>query len=251
MRLIDEVVRRDEHHVVCRKTFRADEFFFQGHYPHFPLVPGVILCEAALQAGAVLLSRFVDGSGVPVATRLNEVKFKQMVRPGDTIEIETTLKERLADAFFLTAKISLGGKIAARLDFACTLAPLGERPGTPTVAILGASVDRTKFGNKSLRAHRERGYAVYPVNPKGGTIEGEPVFRTLAEIPVALDRISVYLPPNVALGLLDEIVAKGCRELWLNPGSESPGLVAAARARGLNVIADCSIVQLGVSPSDL
>lgn len=119
-----------------------------------------------------------------------------------------------------------------------------------TVAILGASADPNKFGNKSLRAHLQQGYMVYPVNPKGGVIEGLPVYQRLADVPVArLNRISVYLPPQVGLSLINEIADKGCDELWLNPGSESPELVAAAEARGLNVVVACSIVALGVSPA--
>lgn len=122
--LLDEIVQQDEARIVCRKRFTGEEYFFAGHYPQFPLVPGVILCEAGMQAGAVLLARFVDpaAGGVPVATRMNEVRFKQMVRPGDTIEIEVQLTERLANAFFLTAKVSTAGKVAVRFEFACTLA---------------------------------------------------------------------------------------------------------------------------------
>jgi len=128
MLLVDEIVRRDEQSIVCRKTFRRDEFFFQGHYPGYPLVPGVILCEAAMQAGAILLAEFMQpGEGVPVATRLNDVKFKRMVRPGEMIEMEIRLNERLADAFFMQAKVTCAGKLAARFDFACTMA----KPLTP------------------------------------------------------------------------------------------------------------------------
>jgi len=123
MLLVDEILERDGDTIVCRKTFHAEEFFFQGHYPGHPLVPGVILCESAMQAGAILLSQFVqEGTGVPVATRLNEVKFKQMVRPGDTIEMEVKLNERLAEAFFLQAKVTCEGKVAVRFEFACTMA---------------------------------------------------------------------------------------------------------------------------------
>ena len=122
----------------------------------------------------------------------------------------------------------------------------------PTVAILGASADRTKFGNKSLRAHLQQGYDVYPVNPKGGHIEGLEVYRSLADVPVGhLDRISVYLPPHVGLAMLDEIAAKPCGELWLNPGSDSPELVRQAQARGLNTIQACSIVDVGLNPNQL
>lgn len=120
--LLDEIVQQSDDTILCRKTFQADEWFFRGHYPDFPIVPGVLLCEACMQAGAVLLSKTVDASsGVPVATRANDVKFKKMIRPGDTVEIEAKLKERLADAFFLTGKVTCEGQLACRLDFAVTI----------------------------------------------------------------------------------------------------------------------------------
>ncbi|MCA9235381.1 MAG: CoA-binding protein [Planctomycetales bacterium] len=115
----------------------------------------------------------------------------------------------------------------------------------PSVAIIGASADPSKFGNQSLRAHRAQGYDVYPVNPKGGEIEGLPVYSRLADVPLQrLDRVSMYVPPEVGLALLDEIAAKGCDELWLNPGSESDELIARARELGLNPIQACSIVDV-------
>ncbi len=121
--LIDEIVEQEENRIVCRKTFTGDEFWYAGHYPQFPITPGVLLCEAAMQAGAVLLSKLVatDPGAVPVATRANNVQFKKMVLPGDTVLIETQLVERLANAFFLNAKVTVGGKVAVRFDFACTL----------------------------------------------------------------------------------------------------------------------------------
>lgn len=122
----------------------------------------------------------------------------------------------------------------------------------PTVAIVGASADRNKFGNKSVRAHAAQGYRVFPVNPRGGEIEGLAVCERLADVPVErLDRISLYVPPQVGLSMVDEIAAKGCDELWLNPGSDSPELVEQARAKGLNPVVACSIVDVGVSPSSL
>ncbi|REK29859.1 MAG: beta-hydroxyacyl-ACP dehydratase [Planctomycetota bacterium] len=126
--LVDEIVEQDDEHIVCRKTFSGDEFWYQGHYPQFPLTPGVLLCEAGMQTGAILLSRFTDpDAGVPVATRLSDVRFKNPVLPGDTIEIAVDLTERLADTFFLAAKVSAKGKVAARFSFACTVAALESR----------------------------------------------------------------------------------------------------------------------------
>jgi len=123
----------------------------------------------------------------------------------------------------------------------------------PTVAILGASSDHSKFGNKAVRAFLARGYTVYPVNPKGGEVEGLPILKSLAEIPadVTLNKISVYLPPAVGLKVLPEIAARGCDELWLNPGADSDELVAEAEKQGLNVVQACSIVGVGMSPHDL
>src|SRR6187401_2136941 len=111
----------------------------------------------------------------------------------------------------------------------------------PTIAILGASADRSKFGNKAVRAFLAKGYTVYPVNLKGGEIEGLPVRHSLADIAadVKLDRNSVYLTPPVSLKMLPEIVARGCNELWLNPGSESEELVVAAKKAGFVVIQAC------------
>jgi predicted CoA-binding protein len=127
-----------------------------------------------------------------------------------------------------------------------------ESSPMPTVAILGASADRSKFGNKSVRAHLAQGYTVYPVNPKGGQIEGLSVYRSLAEVPGGkLDRISVYLPPLLVLAALDEMAARGCDELFLNPGTESDEVLAKARALGLDPIQACSIVDLGLRPDEI
>lgn len=130
MLLLDEIVRRDESTIVCKKTFSAEDFFVQGHFPGQPVVPGVIQCECCLQAGAVLLQQFMENSeaGIPVATRMDGVKFKRMVRPGDTVEIHVTLKEHISNAYFLTGRMLLDGKLTMRLDFACSV----TRPETPT-----------------------------------------------------------------------------------------------------------------------
>lgn len=122
----------------------------------------------------------------------------------------------------------------------------------PTAAIIGASSDQDKFGNKSLRAHLAQGYEVYPVNPKGGEIEGLTVYQNIGDVPVDhLNRVSLYVPPAVGLKLIEEIAAKGCDELWLNPGSDSEELADKARELGLEPITACSIVDVGMSPGQL
>ena len=122
--LLDEIVEQDERRIVCKKTFTGREWWYAGHYPAFPITPGVLLCEAAMQAGAVLLaSKLTSVEGkVPVATRANNVQFKRMVRPGETIVIEAELTDELSGAYFLTGRIHVEGKLAVRLEFACTLA---------------------------------------------------------------------------------------------------------------------------------
>ncbi|HSQ57818.1 MAG TPA: CoA-binding protein [Gemmata sp.] len=121
---------------------------------------------------------------------------------------------------------------------------------SPTVAVIGAGPDRRKFGNKSLRAHLAAGYTVYPIHPTAEKVEGLPAFRSVADVPgERLDRVSVYLPPAVVLTVLPAIALKNPGEVWFNPGAESPELLAEARRLGLRAIAGCSIVNLGMTPS--
>jgi predicted CoA-binding protein len=120
-----------------------------------------------------------------------------------------------------------------------------------TIAIIGASADRHKFGNKAVRAYLKQGYTVYPVNPKESQIEGLSVYKNIADVPVRPNLISVYLPPPVLLKVLPDIAAKGCDEFWLNPGTESDEVLAAAERLGLNVVQACSIVGVGLSPDDV
>jgi 3-hydroxyacyl-[acyl-carrier-protein] dehydratase len=126
--MVDEVVEQSEGRIVGRKTFSGREDFFAGHYPGFPIVPGVLLCEAAMQCGAILLASHFRGAAgkLPVATRINDVRFKRVVRPGETIRMEVDLVERLADAFFLKAKVTVEGQVAVRFEFACTATEVGD-----------------------------------------------------------------------------------------------------------------------------
>jgi predicted CoA-binding protein len=119
-----------------------------------------------------------------------------------------------------------------------------------TVAVVGASADRSKYSNKSVRAHAAQGWEVYPVNPKGGEIEGRKVYPSVADIPVKLDRVTMYLPPAVGVQALPDIAAAKPGEFFVNPGAESDELVTVARKLGLDPILACSIVDLGVTPKE-
>jgi 3-hydroxyacyl-[acyl-carrier-protein] dehydratase len=120
---LDEIVERSDRRIHARKLVPADLDVFLGHYPAFPVLPGVLLCEAAFQAGAVLIATLAEAAAgrIPVVTRLNNVQFRRIVRPGETLDIEVELTETLANAWFLTGKVSVGGKVATRLEFACAL----------------------------------------------------------------------------------------------------------------------------------
>ena len=120
-----------------------------------------------------------------------------------------------------------------------------------SVAVIGASTDRSKFGNKAVRAYARQGFTVWPVYPKESVVEGLAAFTSIADVPARPQLVSVYLPPAVLLKVLPAIAAKGCDELWLNPGTESPEVLAEAERLGLNVIQACSIVGVGVSPATL
>ena len=116
------------------------------------------------------------------------------------------------------------------------------------VAVIGASIDRRKFGNRAVRAFVRQGYDVVPINPHETNIEGLATYRSVLDVPGPIDMATVYVPPETGLTLIGEIAQKGIREVWLNPGAESPALVAAAQALGLTPIEACSIVGIGETP---
>jgi predicted CoA-binding protein len=117
-----------------------------------------------------------------------------------------------------------------------------------TIAVLGASSDRQKFGNKAVRALRDRGYVVIPVNPKEPVVEGEKSYGSLLDVPVAVDIATFYVAPAVGVRLLDDVVKKGIPEVWLNPGADGPQVVERAKALGLNAVVACTIRRVGADP---
>ena len=117
------------------------------------------------------------------------------------------------------------------------------------VAVVGASSDRGKFGNKAVRAFQAQGHRVIPINPNEPQVEGLRTYASVLDVPEAIDMATVYVQPDIALRLLDEFEKKGIPEIWINPGAESDALLTEARRRKLNVIAACSIIAIGRSPS--
>jgi predicted CoA-binding protein len=118
------------------------------------------------------------------------------------------------------------------------------------VAVIGASNQRHKFGNKAVRAYVAHGHRVYPVNLRESTIEGLTAYRSILDVPAALDAVLVYVPPETTLRLLPDIARAGAGALFLNPGSEDDAVLARARELGLEPLAACAIIAIGADPSD-
>jgi len=117
-----------------------------------------------------------------------------------------------------------------------------------TVAVVGASSDRKKFGNKAFRAFRAAGHKVIPINPHEASVEGSPTFPSVTDVPEEIDMATVYVPPEIGITLLEGFEQKKIGEVWINPGAESDELIAEARRRRINVIEACSIVGIGQNP---
>lgn len=118
-----------------------------------------------------------------------------------------------------------------------------------TVAVIGASCNRAKFGNKALRAFANRGYTVFPVNPTVSEVEGHKAYASVLDVPGAIDMATLYVPPAVGMTVLDDIARKGISEVWLNPGADEPRVVDKAHALGLKTVRHCSIIAIGESPA--
>ena len=121
---VDKIVELTDTKIQTTKEIKPEDDFFKGHYPSNPIMPGVLICESIFQTGAILLSHIITdiSEGTPVLTRINNAKFKNIVRPGDTLEIEAEVVERVSNAFFLKGKASVGGKTAVTVEFGVSLA---------------------------------------------------------------------------------------------------------------------------------
>jgi predicted CoA-binding protein len=117
-----------------------------------------------------------------------------------------------------------------------------------TVAVIGASSDRHKFGNKAFRAFQAEGHKVIPINPNEREVEGVPTYASVTDVSEQIDMATVYVPPEIGITLLAGFEKKQIAEIWINPGAESDELLAEARRRKLKVIEACSIVGIGQNP---
>ena len=116
------------------------------------------------------------------------------------------------------------------------------------VAVIGASNNRSKFGNRAVRAFRQQGYTVVPINPHEAEVEGLKAYASVLDVPGTVDMASLYVPPEIGVQVIEEIARKGIAEVWLNPGAESDALIARARALTIQPIVACSIVAIGENP---
>jgi uncharacterized protein len=116
------------------------------------------------------------------------------------------------------------------------------------VAVIGASGNRQKFGNRAVRAYLQQGYTVVPINPHEREIEGLQAYASVLDVPGPIDMASFYVPPEVGERVIDEVARKQIPEVWLNPGAESDRLIARAKALSLKPVVACSIVALGQNP---
>lgn len=119
------------------------------------------------------------------------------------------------------------------------------------VAVIGASSNRRKFGNRAVRAYVSEGYTVIPINPHESEVEGIKAYRSVLDVPGPIDLASFYVPPEIGERLIDEMAQKQIPEVWLNPGAESDALIARARSLSIKPIVACSIVAVGLNPYSL
>jgi predicted CoA-binding protein len=117
-----------------------------------------------------------------------------------------------------------------------------------TVAVIGASSNRDKYGNKALRAFARQGYTVIPINPNETEVEGHKTYPSVLDVPGPIDMATVYVPESAGVKVMDDLAKKGVGEVWLNPGADEPEVVNRARSLGLKTIIACSIIGIGDSP---
>ena len=113
--------------------------------------------------------------------------------------------------------------------------------------VVGASTDRAKYGNKVLRCYQQNNRRVIPVNPRAESVEGLPCVASVADLPTEVKSLSIITPPQITEQVVEQAIAHGIENIWMQPGAESPQAVARCEEAGINIIADgsCLLVVLG------
>ena len=124
---VDEIVEVTDKRIVTRTFVDPQADFFKGHYPDQPVMPGVLICEAAFQSGALLIAHLIggvdtDAAKVPVVTRISDARFKRIVKPGETLDIEVVVDDELDGCYYMTGRVRVGGKLTTRVAFAAMMA---------------------------------------------------------------------------------------------------------------------------------
>jgi len=130
---IDSIISCDSRTIVTEKHIAPDLDFFKGHYPGYPIMPGVLLCEAVFQSGALFMAKLLQDSNPrqetikhkPVLTRIKRAKFKREVKPGETIRMHVTLDENIGNVWFFKGKVVVGDRLAVKVDFGCAITDTG------------------------------------------------------------------------------------------------------------------------------
>ena len=116
------------------------------------------------------------------------------------------------------------------------------------VAVIGASNNRRKFGNRAVRAYLQEGHTVIPINPNVTEVEGLQAYRSVLDVPGPIDMVTFYVHPEIGEQVIAEVARKGIPEVWLNPGAESDELISRAESLGIRPIVACSIIAIGQNP---
>ncbi len=157
---MDRILTLGDSSIETELTIPPDLELLRGHYPDYPIMPAVLLCEAIFQSGALLVAELLGRQPaarpdkVPVLTRINGAKFKRQVQPGDTVVIHVRLQEHLGQAWFMKGKLAVGGRTAVSVEFACALAEPARRD---------PSISPRETGEPRLRRRRKQERKTYVI----------------------------------------------------------------------------------------
>jgi len=201
-----------------------------------PYCPKAVEMSHKLAMGSDLITaEMIESTEFPTLVQKYNVMSVPRVIINDKVDFEGALPEK---------------EFVENLMKLTEIGPETETEKQRIVAVIGASSDRNKFGNKAVRAYSTKGYKVYPVNPYEEIVEGLKSYRSILDIPEEIDCVTVYVPPKVGMTIIEDIAKKGVKELYFNPGAESDELVEKAQKLGLKPILACSILAIGLEPND-